>query len=102
MRHKMLFLGEGENMRTWVYVDGFNLYYGAVKGTRFKWLNPRELAKQVLPAVNNVERVKYFTARVSGAADPDAPRRQQIYLSALDTIPEISMAIFYRKPSGDR
>jgi type I restriction enzyme M protein len=26
-------------MRTFVYVDGFNLYYGAVRGTPFKWLN---------------------------------------------------------------
>ena len=26
-------------MRTRVYVDGFNLYYGALKGTSFKWLN---------------------------------------------------------------
>jgi hypothetical protein len=30
-------------MRTWEYVDGFNLYYGAVKGTPYKWLNPVEL-----------------------------------------------------------
>lgn len=26
-------------MRTNVYIDGFNLYYGAVKDTKFKWLN---------------------------------------------------------------
>ena len=26
-------------MNTYVYVDGFNLYYGAVKGTPYKWLN---------------------------------------------------------------
>ena len=78
-------------MRTWVYVDGFNLYYGAVKGTAFKWLNPVELAKQVVPTNLNIQRVKYFTARVSGAADPDAPRRQHAYLSALRTLPEIEI-----------
>jgi hypothetical protein len=79
-------------MRTWVvYVDGFNLYYGAIKGTPFRWLNPIELAKQVLPATHTVERVKYFTARVSGAADPDAPRRQHAYLSAIDTFSEVEI-----------
>ena len=26
-------------MRVNVYVDGFNLYYGAVKDTEYKWLN---------------------------------------------------------------
>jgi hypothetical protein len=78
-------------MRTWVYVDGFNLYYGAVKRTPFRWLNPVELAKQLLPATHTVERVKYFTARVSGAEDPDAPRRQHAYLSAIDTLPEVEL-----------
>ncbi len=81
----------GEQMRTWVYVDGFNLYYGAVKGTAFRWLNLVELAKQVLPANHIVERVKYFTAHVSGAADPGLPRRQHAYLSALRTLPEVEI-----------
>jgi hypothetical protein len=26
-------------MRTIVYVDGFNLYYGALKGTPYRWLD---------------------------------------------------------------
>jgi hypothetical protein len=26
-------------MNTFVYIDGFNLYYGAVKGTPYKWLD---------------------------------------------------------------
>ncbi len=78
-------------MRTWVYVDGFNLYYGAVKGTPFKWLNPVQLAKLALPRGHVIERVKYFTAHVSGAADPGAPRRQHAYLSALRTLPEIEL-----------
>jgi hypothetical protein len=78
-------------MRTWVYVDGFNLYYGAVKGTPYKWLNPVELARRVLPAGYTVERLKYFTAHVSGAADPGVPRRQYAYLSALRTLPEVEI-----------
>lgn len=78
-------------MRTNVYVDGFNLYYGALKSTAFKWLNLVELAKQLVPSANVIQKVKYFTARASGAADPDTPRRQHIYLSALRTLPEIEI-----------
>ena len=35
--------------RTYVYIDGFNLYYGPVKGTSFKWLNVRQLCELLLP-----------------------------------------------------
>ncbi len=78
-------------MKTYVYVDGFNLYYGAVKGTSLRWLNPVELARQVLPPGHQIEKLKYFTARVSGAADPGTPARQQQYLSALKTLPEVEI-----------
>lgn len=81
----------GIAIRTHVYIDGFNLYYGALKGRSHKWLNVVELAKQLVPAGFDIERVKYFTARVSGAADPDAPKRQQQYLAALKTLPEIEI-----------
>ncbi len=57
-------------MQTRVYVDGFNLYYGALKGTPYKWLNPVELSKFFLPQGYTVDKVLYFTARVSGAVDP--------------------------------
>ena len=78
-------------MRTRVYVDGFNLYYGALKDTPFKWLNPVTLAYQLLPAGHSVTKLKYFTAAVSGIPDPDAPARQQVYLSALATLPEVEV-----------
>ena len=78
-------------MRTRVYVDGFNLYYGAVKGTAFKWLDPVKLAYRVLPAGHRIDRLHYFTARVSGVADPGSPARQQAYLKALGTLPEIEV-----------
>lgn len=78
-------------MKTYVYVDGFNLYYGALKGTSLKWLNLKLLAQQLVPAGHIISRVKYFTARVSGASDPDAPRRQAIYLRALQTCPELDL-----------
>lgn len=78
-------------MDTIVYIDGFNLYYGALKGTQFKWLDIVSLSRQLIPAANAIKKVKYFTARVSGAKDPGAPQRQQIYLSAISTFPEIEI-----------
>jgi hypothetical protein len=77
-------------MRAYVYIDGFNLYYRALKGTGFKWLNPVALGQRMLDPADTVAAVRYFTARVSArSGDPDAPRRQQIYLSALGTLPQV-------------
>ena len=73
-------------MRIRVYVDGFNLYYGALKGTQFKWLNLVELARHVLPAYHTIDKLIYFTARVSGVSNRRAPARQQVYLNALNTL----------------
>ena len=76
-------------MKTWIYVDGFNLYYGALKGTPYKWLDPVRLAKTLLPQDHVVDRLRYFTASVSGKFDPTAPARQRVYLNALSTLPEV-------------
>ena len=65
--------------------------YRALIKTPHKWLNLCELGKRLLAPSDVIARVRYFTARVSArAGDPDAPRRQQIYLSALHTIPEMA------------
>ena len=81
----------GRKMNTYVYVDGFNLYYGAVKGTSDKWLNIQVLCQHLLPK-NNIQKIKYFTALVaSRRGDPDHPNRQQIYLRALRTIPDLEI-----------
>ena len=34
-------------MRTFIYVDGFNLYYGALKGTSWKWLDLARLSQEL-------------------------------------------------------
>ncbi len=88
-------------MKTYVYVDGFNLYYRAVKRTPFKWLNIDELCRLLLPKAQIV-RIKYYTARVTARPhDPDQPTRQNIYLRALKTIPhlEIIEGSFLTKPT---
>ena len=80
-------------MRTFVYVDGFNLYYGSLKGTPHKWLDIKARFKAILRSENQLQKIKYFTARVSARPDnPDAPTRQDHYLQALLAyIPEIEI-----------
>lgn len=79
-------------MRTIIYIDGFNLYFRLLaKRPALKWLNIKALAERLLKPENKVIGVKYYTARVSGRLSPIAPARQQIYLDALRTVPEISV-----------
>ncbi len=53
-------------MRTHVYVDGFNLYYGCLKGTSYKWLDLEALCRHLLPQ-NQVQRIRYWSlTRFSG------------------------------------
>ena len=67
-------------MRTVVYVDGFNLYYGALKGSAWKWLALVALFRNALQSHHEILAVKYFTARVSGTStDPSKPQRQDAY-----------------------
>ena len=90
-RARFLLVGGDVRPKTWVYVDGFNLNYGAVKDTPYKWLNIRRLCELLLPN-HSIQRIKYFTARVSARADdPDKPTRQQIYFRALKTIPGLDI-----------
>lgn len=71
-------------LNTIVYVDGFNLYHGALRHTPYKWLDVAALAKSLMGEGKSVAAVKYFTARVSPRQnDPSQPLRQQIYLRAL-------------------
>jgi len=64
-----------------VYIDGFNLYYGLLKGTRYKWLDLEKCFTN-LRQDDEIQKVKYFTAKVKGT---DALTRQQTYLDALST-----------------
>ena len=70
--------------RTIVYVDGFNFYYGEVRGTPWKWLDPVALFRKVLGRQNTLVKIKYFTARVQPSPnDPNVNVRQETYLHAL-------------------
>jgi hypothetical protein len=72
-----------------VYIDGFNLYYGSLKRTPYKWLNPYALACALMPS-DHVTAVHYFTARVKPTPrNPSVHQRQGIYLRALATLPNV-------------
>src|SRR6266498_1448067 len=78
-------------MRTNVYVDAFNLYYGCLKGTPYRWLDLAALCRRLLPN-DEINRIRYFTALVSARPDdPQEPQRQLTYLRALRTIPNLSI-----------
>jgi len=78
-------------VRTNVYIDGFNLFHGAIKGTPFKWLDIRAFCVKVLPS-NNIQTVKFFTAMVSErGTDPGQVARQGIYIRALRTLPDVEI-----------
>lgn len=78
-------------MTTNVYIDGFNFYYCAVKGTRYKWLDLFALSRRLFPA-KTIHRVKYFSAIVQAFPhDPDSPNRQAVYWRALKTLPQVEI-----------
>jgi hypothetical protein len=80
-------------MRVGVYVDGFNLYYGARglcgRGTAgWRWLDLRGLAASLIrtspawPAAT-IRRVVYCTAAIDAATNPSGYADQQVYLKAM-------------------
>lgn len=87
-------------MRTNIYIDGFNLYYSAVRGTPYKWLDLFALCHLLFPN-KNIQDIKYFSAKVKASKhDLDAPTRQNSYWRALKTIRnlEIIKGHFVRWP----
>lgn len=80
-------------MKTYIYVDGFNLYYRALINSPYKWLDLKALFTQLLQPHHVILKIKYFTARVSGTpSDPNKPIRQVSYISALEAFtPEVEI-----------
>ena len=79
-------------LRTRVYVDGYNLYYGCLKGTHYKWLDLLTLfEKQILPSSAPMAStllplgIKFFTAKIleKAAKAHDSVSSQARYHTAL-------------------
>lgn len=81
-------------METIVYVDGFNLYYGALTGGPCKWLDLGRFFALLRPH-DRISSLRYFTAVVSGKSRAD----QEMYLRALGTLPVVTIVLgkFKRK-----
>jgi uncharacterized LabA/DUF88 family protein len=78
-------------VRTILYIDGFNLFYSAIKGTPLRWLNPVALVERAFPR-NQIIATKYFTAKVSALpGNPGQPIRQMILWRALRTLPNLDI-----------
>lgn len=78
-------------MRTIVYIDGFNLYYGACRAEGRKWLDLAVLCSRLLPNDEIVE-IAYCTANIKkDHGDPGKQDRQRIYHRALKTIPNLEI-----------
>lgn len=90
--------GHARGLRTRVYIDGYNFYYGCLKGTPFKWLDLYKLFREhVLPPVRVrcgeqhaysellPEALQYFTATIieRAAKGPDSVSSQARYHTAL-------------------
>lgn len=90
-------------LRTRVYIDGYNLYYGCLRNTAFKWLDVLALFEtQILPsilyrpapgadpataALHPNCAIKYFTAKIieRAAKSEDSVSSQAQYHNALTT-----------------
>jgi uncharacterized LabA/DUF88 family protein len=52
-------------LRTAIYIDGYNLYYGRLRETQFKWLDVVALFSQITRSIeprSQINLVKFFTA----------------------------------------
>lgn len=52
-------------LKTSIYIDGYNLYYGRLRGTQYKWLDVVALFSQITRSIephSQIISVKFFTA----------------------------------------
>jgi NYN domain len=83
-------------LKTVVYIDGFNLYYGMLRYSAWKWLDVVKLfTDHVLIDGAEVTEVRYYTAPVLGrmSDDPQSPIRQRLYLQALRKLYPLRLVI---------
>lgn len=78
-------------MNTIVYIDGYNFYYGCLKGSPYKWLdivrlfNDHILPSSAFGVTSRLLKINYFTADIleRAAKSPDSVSCQMRYLRAL-------------------
>ena len=75
-----VFVGE-RLLITNLYIDGFNLYYRALRGTPFKWLDLQQLAENLFPE-DTINSICYFTALLEARPHDSHPAAAATGLSA--------------------
>ena len=85
--------------KTSIYIDGYNLYYGMLKGTPWKWLDLESFSRALLRDDHEIVEIKYFTARTRPYPyDRDAVNRQDLYLETLRRMGRVTVVEgFYNK-----
>lgn len=79
--------------RAYIYIDGFNLFYGCLKKTDCKWLDISKLSGFYFPKYN-ILKIKYFSAATKARKnDLDKPVRQQAYFRALKTLANVEIIL---------
>jgi uncharacterized LabA/DUF88 family protein len=101
-------LNAKRSVKTAVYIDGYNLYYGRLRGSPFKWLDVVKLFEDLLiqrDQHEQLEKVNLFTApalanfATHGAASVEA---QSAYHRALKTLHGAHFDTVYGTHSFDK
>jgi uncharacterized LabA/DUF88 family protein len=74
-----------EKLKTIVFIDGYNLYYGLLRRSPYKWLDLYTLFQSHVLQNADVLEIRYYTAPVLArmSDDTESPKRQRTYLQAL-------------------
>ena len=78
-----------KTLRTFVYVDGLNLYHGCLENTPYKWLDLEALFRRLLVSHDGIDyeitKIKYYTSYIKPFLKNDGRLqvRQRTYIKAL-------------------
>lgn len=96
-------INTNEKIRVIAYIDGYNLYHAVrkLKHPKLKWLDLEVLMTNCINDIfqaKNAEltQVKYFTAKAitfPGSSDSSAPKRQDQYFKAIETLSKIEVIL---------
>jgi hypothetical protein len=78
--------------RVMFYLDGFNLYYGALRGQPYRWLDLEAFCRCYIRPGSEFVGAKYFTAKLKPRREsPGQVERQRVYLRAISVLPRVSV-----------
>jgi uncharacterized LabA/DUF88 family protein len=85
---------------TGIYIDGLNLYYGALRNTPYRWLDLEKFSQSLFPK-DEIKIIRYFTASVIPRdSNKHSQSRQSIYLRAIRTNPKIEVHLGHFKSTA--